>query len=47
MVQNGYWMTPGMVGVLSTVMDAADVAPFCDTLLSGIRALREQEASAA
>jgi glutamate-1-semialdehyde 2,1-aminomutase len=47
MVQNGYWMTPGMIGVLSTVMDTADVAPFCDTLLSGIRQLREQKASAA
>jgi len=47
MVQNGYWMTPGMVGVLSTVMDTADVAPFCETLLSGIRELRERKASAA
>jgi len=46
MVQNGYWMTPGMVGVLSTVMDTGDVAPFCETLLSGIRALRERKASA-
>ena len=47
LVQNGYWMTPGMIGVLSTVMDTADVAPFCDTLLRGIRELREQKASAA
>ena len=47
MVRHGYWMTPGMIGVLSTVMDSADVAPFCETLLSGIRELREQEASAA
>jgi len=47
MVQNGYWLTPGMVGVISTVMDTADVAPFCETLLNGIRELREQEASAA
>jgi glutamate-1-semialdehyde 2,1-aminomutase len=47
MVQNGYWLTPGMIGVLSTVMDTADVAPFCETLLNGIKALREQEASAA
>ena len=47
MVQNGYWMTPGMVGVLSTVMDTADIAPFCETLLAGIRELREQQASAA
>jgi glutamate-1-semialdehyde 2,1-aminomutase len=47
MVQNGFWMTPGMVGVLSTVMDTADIAPFCETLLAGIRELREQQASAA
>ena len=47
MVQNGYWMSPGMIGVVSTVMDTADVAPFCDTLLRGIRELREQKASAA
>ncbi len=47
MVQHGYWMTPGMIGVVSTVMDTADVAPFCETLLSGIRELREQKASAA
>jgi glutamate-1-semialdehyde 2,1-aminomutase len=47
MVQNGYWLTPGMIGVLSTAMDAADVAPFCETLLRGIRELREQKASAA
>lgn len=47
MVQHGYWMTPGMIGVLSTVMDTADVAPFCDTLLRGIRELREEKASAA
>ncbi len=47
MVQNGYWMTPGMIGVVSTVMDTADVASFCETLLSGIRELREQKASAA
>lgn len=47
MVQNGYWLTPGMVGVVSTVMDTADVAPFCETLLNGIRELREREASAA
>ena len=47
MVQHGYWMTPGMIGVVSTMMDTADVAPFCETLLSGIRELREQKASAA
>lgn len=47
MVQNGYWMTPGMIGVVSTAMDTADVAPFCETLLRGIRELREQKASAA
>jgi hypothetical protein len=29
------------------VMDTADIAPFCETLLAGIRELREQQASAA
>jgi glutamate-1-semialdehyde 2,1-aminomutase len=47
MVQNGYWLTPGLIGVVSTVMDTADVAPFCETLLNGIKELREREASAA
>ncbi len=47
MVENGYWMTPGMIGVVSTAMDSADIAPFCETLLAGIKALREQKASAA
>lgn len=47
MVQHGYWMTPGMVGVLSTVIDESDIAPFCETLESGIRELRDQHASAA
>jgi glutamate-1-semialdehyde 2,1-aminomutase len=45
MVQNGYWLTPGMVGVLSTVMDSADVAPFCETLMNGIKELRNQSAA--
>ncbi len=40
MVQNGYWLSPGMLGVCSTVMDSADVDPFCETLMRGIRALR-------
>lgn len=47
MVQHGYWLTPGMVGVLSTVMDSADIAPFCETLQDGIRDLRDSQASAA
>jgi len=41
MVQSGYWMSPGMLGVCSTVMEHADVDPFCETLLEGIRALRD------
>jgi glutamate-1-semialdehyde 2,1-aminomutase len=45
LVQNGYWLTPGLIGVLSTAMDSADVAPFCETLLSGIRELRNQSAA--
>jgi len=47
MVQNGYWMSPGILGVCSTVMDEADVDPFCQTLMNGIRLLREQHSSAA
>ena len=47
MVQNGYWMTPGMVGICSTAMDEADVAPFCETLMRGITALREKASHAA
>ena len=42
MVQNGYWLSPGMLGACSTVMDSADVDPFCETLERGIRALRER-----
>jgi glutamate-1-semialdehyde 2,1-aminomutase len=45
LVQHGYWMTPGMVGVLSTAMDSSDVAPFCETLAAGIRELRNQSAA--
>ena len=36
----GYWLTPGLTGVCSTVMDSSDVSAFCETLLEGIRALR-------
>ena len=47
MVQHGYWLTPGMVGVLSTETESADIAPFCETLQKGIRELRDRQASAA
>jgi len=47
MVQHGYWLTPGMVGVLSTVNEVTDVARFCETLQNGIRHLRDSQASAA
>jgi glutamate-1-semialdehyde 2,1-aminomutase len=47
MVQHGYWMSPGMIGVGSTANDSADVAPFCETLERGIRELRDRKASAA
>ncbi len=47
MVQHGYWLSPGMAGVCSTVMDESDVAPFCETLESGIRELRQQQSTAA
>ena len=47
LVQNGYWMSPGLLGVCSTAMDESDVAPFCETLEAGIRHLREQQTTAA
>lgn len=40
MLNHGYFMLPGMPGVVSTVMDTSDVDPFCQTLLSGIRELK-------
>ena len=46
-VQQGYWLSPGFLGVCSTVMDEGDVAPFCETLEKGIRTLRDAEANAA
>ncbi|MGI9261996.1 MAG: aspartate aminotransferase family protein [Woeseiaceae bacterium] len=47
MVQNGYWMSPGMLGICSTVMDLSDVDAFCETLKSGIGALRDKCSNAA
>lgn len=47
MVQNGYWMSPGMLGICSTIMDSGDVDAFCTTLQNGIRSLRKQRESAA
>ena len=44
MVQNGFWMSPGMVGVCSTIMDLADVDAFSETLKNGIVAIREKQA---
>ena len=41
LVQHGYWMSPGLLGVCSTVMESSDVDRFCETLLGGIRTLRE------
>ena len=40
MVQHGYWLTPGMAGVLCTLMDTADIDPFCETLKEGILELK-------
>ena len=37
MLEHGYWLTPGLTGVCSTVMDQSDIDPFCETLLSGIK----------
>jgi len=42
MLNHGYFMSPGMMGVISTVMDTTDVDPFCQTLLEGIRSLKGQ-----
>lgn len=40
LLNHGYFMSPGMMGVISTVMDDSDVDPFCQTLLDGIRSLK-------
>ena len=40
MVQHGYWLTPGLAGVLCTLMDSSDIDPFCETLRDGILALK-------
>lgn len=40
MVQHGYWLTPGLAGVLCTLMDNADIDPFCETLRDGILKLK-------
>jgi len=47
MVQNGYWMSPGMLGSCSTAMDISDVDAFCETLKTGIGAIREKRSDAA
>jgi len=40
MLSKGYWLTPGLTGVCSTLMDRSDVNAFCETLLKGIQTLR-------
>ncbi len=40
MVQHGYWLTPGLAGVLCTLMDSGDIDPFCETLREGILELK-------
>lgn len=47
MVQNGYWMSPGMLGICSTVMDLQDVDAFCETLKAGIDTIRDKCSNAA
>ncbi len=42
MVRHGYWLTPGMAGVLCTLMDSTDVDPFCETLRCGIVELKNR-----
>jgi glutamate-1-semialdehyde aminotransferase len=40
MVQHGYWLSPGLMGVLCTLMDSTDIDPFCETLRKGILELK-------
>ena len=40
MVQHGYWLTPGLAGVLCTLMDSGDIDPLCETLREGILELK-------
>ena len=40
MVEHGYWLSPGMLGVCSTIMTMSDVDRFCATLQAGIQALK-------
>ena len=47
MVQHGYWMSPGMLGICSTVMDRKDVDAFCETLKAGIDTIRDKCSNAA
>ena len=40
LLNHGYAMAPGLGGAVSTIMEASDVAPFCETLLAGIRSIK-------
>lgn len=40
MLNHGFFMSPRMIGIISTAMDTSDVDPFCETLLNGIRELK-------
>lgn len=42
MVRHGYWLSPGLMGVLCTLMDTTDIDPFCETLRQGILELKVQ-----
>ncbi len=44
MMNNGYYLSNGLYGAVSTVMDEGDIDPFCQTLLRGIRSILGERA---
>ncbi len=40
LLNDGYFLSSAMFGVVSTAMDEGDVAPFCESLLTGLRTLK-------
>jgi hypothetical protein len=41
MLNAGFYLAGGMLGVLSTVNSEVDIAPDCDALLDGPKGLKE------
>jgi hypothetical protein len=39
LINDGYFISAGMHGTISTAMDEGDVAPFCDALHRALKAL--------